>query len=158
MGKNLEHRPKDTPGLFQHMTAMVARPVSRTEMRANEKARLAAHKEWNRLRDNTVWDESVVLNWSDAWANARKEGQYIHKGRVFGICAEKGSELPTNDPRRKFKYRVVFQGNIVTNQQWEWAMFQDLGSSPASRQAGKNVDGYACFPEHVCQQSDAEQA
>ena len=49
MGKDLEHRPKDTPGLLQHMTAMVARPVSRTEMRANEKAMIAAQKEWKRL-------------------------------------------------------------------------------------------------------------
>lgn len=109
------------------------------------------------LWGKTVWYESVVLNWSDACADARKEGTH-HIGSVFGICVEKGSELPTNDPRRTFKYRVVFQGINVTNQQWEWAMCQDLGSSPASMQAGKNVDCYACFPGHVCQQSDTEQA
>ena len=74
IGQNLEHRPKDTPGLFQHMTAMVARPVSRTEMRANEKAMIAAQKEWQRLRGKQVWEEYVVLHWSDTCANARKEG------------------------------------------------------------------------------------
>lgn len=37
-------------------------------------------------------------------------------------------------------------------------MFQDLGSSPASMQAGKSVYCYACFPGHVCQQSGAEHA
>ena len=37
-------------------------------------------------------------------------------------------------------------------------MFQDIGSSLASMQAGKFVDSYACFPGHACQQSDAEQA
>lgn len=71
---------------------------------------------------------------------------------------EKGSELPTNDPRHNFKYRVVFQRNNVTSQTWEWEMFQDLGSSPARMQAGQNVDCYAGFPGHVCQQSGAAHA
>eukprot|EP00972_Heterocapsa_arctica_P062250 9176967-Heterocapsa_arctica.AAC.1 len=37
-------------------------------------------------------------------------------------------ELPAGHPKRKFKGRVVFQGNRVTNQNWEAAIFQDLGS------------------------------
>lgn len=66
----------------------------------------------------------------------------------------------TSDQRPKTQIQIPcrFQGNHVTNKKWEWAMFQDLGSSPASMQAGKNVDCDDCFPEHVCQQSDAEQA
>ena len=79
-------------------------------------------------------------------------------GRLFGICVEKGSELPETDPRRKYKYRVVFQGNRVVNQSWEAAIFQDLGSSPASMESGKAVDAYGCFQGHSCQQADAEQA
>lgn len=127
-------------------------------MSANTKAMKAAQNEWNRLRNKKVWGETVVRHWSDVCAEARKKHKEINVGRVFGICVEKGSELAADDPRRKFKYRVVFQGNNVTNQKWEWALFQDLESSPASMQAGKCVDSYACFPGHACQQSDAEQA
>jgi len=79
-------------------------------------------------------------------------------GRLFGICVLKGSELKENDPRRKYKYRVVFQGNNVINQNWEAAIFQDLGSAPASMEAGKVADCYGCLPGHATQQADAEQA
>ena len=84
-------------------------------------------------------------------------------GRLFGICVLKGAELPdTKDNwasgRKKYKYRVVFGGNRVVNQNWESAVFQNLGSAPASMEAGKAVDPYACFPGHHGQQADAEQA
>ena len=85
-------------------------------------------------------------------------------GRLFGIMVEKGSELPlydaqgNRDPRRKYKYRVVFQGNRVVNQNWEVAMFQNLGSSPATMEAGKVVDMFGCLPGHATEQADANQA
>jgi hypothetical protein len=46
----------------------------------------------------------------------------------------------------------------VVDQNWEVALFQDLGSCPATMEAGKAVDAYGCFPGHIVQQSDAEQA
>ena len=79
-------------------------------------------------------------------------------GRLFGIVVEKGAELPKDDPRRKFKGRVVFQGNRVVNQNFQAAMFQDLGSSPASIEAGKAVDCVGCLSGNSMQQADAEQA
>ena len=63
----------------------------------------------------------------------KKDPNYtIHMGRLFGICVQKGAELPPGDKRQKYKYRVVFQGNQVVTQNWEVAPFQDLGSSPAT--------------------------
>ena len=38
-------------------------------------------------------------------ARAKALGVTYHFGRVYGICAEKGSELPPGDPARKFKGR-----------------------------------------------------
>ena len=46
-------------------------------------------------------------------AEARRTGAKAHVGRICEICVEKGSELPYGDPGRKFKGRVVFQGNEV---------------------------------------------
>ena len=46
----------------------------------------------------------------------------------------------------------------MVTQNWETALFQDLGSSPASMKAGKAVDAYGCMAGHSAEQADAEQA
>ena len=61
----------------------------------------------------------------------------FHLGALFGICVEKGSELPDGDPRKKYKYRVVFQGNRVVDQNMDEAQFADLGSAPATVEAAR---------------------
>ncbi len=144
------HRPK-TP-------SWVARPVGKQEIASEPTAQAAIKKEWSNLRLRKVWDDSVVREWSDVMHDARRKGGITHLGRLFGICVEKGSELAVGDPRRKYKYRVVFQGNNVVDQNWEVALFQDLGSCPATMEAGKAVDAHGCFPGHIVQQSVAEQA
>jgi len=99
-----------------------------------------------------------VKEWSAVSAEARRHDKTVHIGRIFGICVEKSSELPKGDPRRKFKYRVVFQGSNVVTHNWEAAMFQDLGSNPSSIQSGQAADCYGCFAGHCTEQADAEQA
>ena len=98
------------------------------------------------------------MEWSEVARLARGGNRVIHLGRIAGIMVEKGSELAENDPNRKFKYRVVFLGNNVIDQNWEAAMFQDLGSAPASMEASKAADAYGSFPGNDVQQADAEQA
>ena len=61
----------------------------------------------------------------------------VHLDRIFEACYEKGSELPESDPRRKFKGRLVFQGNNVQDENSDHALFNELGSSPASMEASK---------------------
>jgi len=151
------HRVKAADGIFP-FPALVARPVSRQEVAKTPAAQAALQKEWDRLRAAGCWDESRVREWSDVAAYARKSGQTAHMGRVFALCVEKGSELPTNDPGRKFKGRVVFQGNNVRDQNWDAAMFQDLGSAPASMEASKAADAYGLFRGHTIEQADAVQA
>ena len=68
------------------------------------------------------------------------------------------SELPDGHPKNKFKGRVVFQGNRVLNQNWEAAMFQDLGSNPATMEASRAADFYGSCPDNETQIADAEQA
>ena len=76
----------------------------------------------------------------------------------MGLCCEKGSELDANDKGRKYKGRAVYQGNRVVNQNWEAALFQDLGSSPATLEASCAADAYGCCPGHETEIADAEQA
>ena len=90
-----------------------------------------------------MWDEKLVKNWADLAREARIDNRTIHMGRFFGIMVEKNHELSKDDEHRKFKYRVVFQGNNVCTQGFESAIFQDLGSSPASMEASKNIRTFA---------------
>ena len=71
---------------------------------------------------------------------------------------EKHSELPKDDKRRKFKGRGVLLGNQVKNQNFEAALFQDLGNSPASFESSRWADMYGCLPGHNVQLADAIQA
>ena len=138
-----EKRPITTFGL----PCAVARPVGKAEREREPEAQKAIRAEWLRLRNKKVWDEDSVREWSDVASEARRRKledptHNVHMGRLFGICVEKGSELPVGDSRRKYKYRVVFQGNRVITQNWEAALFQDMGSSPASMEAGKYAVSY----------------
>ena len=79
-------------------------------------------------------------------------------GQLFGICTEKGSELPDGDERNKYKYRVVFQGNRVVDQNMDEAQFQDVGSAPAAVEASRLCILKGLMPGNKIQQADAQQA
>ena len=85
-------------------------------------------------------------------------GVEVNFGYLFCICVEKNSELAPDNPKRKYKGRVVFQGNRVTNQNWEAAIFQDMGSNPATMDAGRAADCYGCVEGNSIEVADAEQA
>ena len=102
------------------------------------------------------WDEERVVEWRDVKRAAQLSGTTTHIGRIFAICVEKNSELEPE--KRKFKGRAVFGGDQVRDECGNWAMFQDLGSCPATMDAARAGDVYGCLPGHATEQSDAEQA
>jgi len=150
------------------LPAMVARPVGRKEVEREPKAQEARGVEWSRLWARGVWATAdTVEEWDNVIARAKRKGISIHIGHLFGICVEKGSELGTitdkdgrsvPDPRKKYKYRVVFQGNRVVDQDWQAAEFMNQGSAPASMEASRMADMISCFPGNSMQQADATQA
>jgi hypothetical protein len=115
-------------------------------------------KGWDAPRKAQCWDEAKVREWADVAREARAQNEKAHVGRIFEICIEKNSELAPKDPARKFKGRVVFQGNRVRDEHWNVALFQELGSSPATMEAGKACDAFGLVNGHDVQQADAEQA
>ena len=145
--------------------ACVARPVKPAEVRTNKRAQAAMQLEWDRLRaverpdgNRGCWDEGRVMEWRDVRRNARKQGKTVNVGLVFGIVVEKNFELDAGDPRRKYKGRAVFQGSNVRDQDGNWAIFQELGSNPATMEAARCADAYGLIEGHAVEQSDAEQA
>ena len=151
------HRDKMAPRVFP-FSAAVARPVGKQEILVTPAALEAMKKEWDRLVAQKVLDLSSVREWDDVAMEARDNGVNVQFGYIFGICVEKNSELKEGHPNRKFKGRVVFQGNRVVNQNWETALFQDLGSSPATLDAARAADAYGCFDGNEVEIADAVQA
>ena len=110
-------RVQSTPVLPHSI--LVARSVSRSEFINNDKAMEAYWKEWRNLEAKTVWRWETLVERDDVVNAAKLQPageQEVHFGYLFGIMVEKGSEFPEGDPRRYFKYRVVFQGNNVRDQ------------------------------------------
>ena len=148
------HRENNTvPGCHY---ALVARPVGRAEVLAKPAALLAMNHEWNRLRNKTVWDEDYPRDWYEVRREARDQGFDVHLGHLAGICVEKNSEMEIE--HRKYKGRVVFLGNSVVDQFHDEATFRDMGSTPATLEAAKAADFYGCFPGHVIETANGEQA
>ena len=154
------HRTKIPPGGLgsKLFNAMVSRPVGRAEIESNPKAKEAMLKEWKGLRDQEVFDFTMVREYDDVVAEAKKNKKEVHMARVHGICVEKNYQLSEDNPGRKFKGRGVLLGNQVKNQHWEAAFFQDLGNSPASFEASRWADFYGCLPGHAVKLADAIQA
>ena len=74
---------------------------------------------------------------------------------------ENNSELRAinpNDPNLKYKYRLVFAGNRVKDQNSDVAMLMDLGSSVATMAATKSCDAIACMKGYISMQADCTQA
>ena len=152
-----QHRNKLSRDLIP-LSALTRRQVPRKEMAGLPKALEAENAEWSRLRAKGAWDESVVREMSDVAAEARRKKTEVHFGYLFGFCVEKNVELPAGHPSRKLKYRVVFQGNRVKDQNFQDALFQDLGNAPATMDAARACDAYGCLPGHTSMLADAIQA
>ena len=112
------HRPR-IPDVEFPFPVAVARSVGKREVAENPQALEAVLKEWDKLRKAGAWDESNPREWSEVAAEARANGATAHVGRIFEICVEKNAELPAGHPNRKFKGRVVFQGNNVKDENWD---------------------------------------
>ena len=115
----------------RHVMALVARTVGRAEYRQNPKALAALATEWGKLRKAGVWRDEDVREWADVKEQARREGRDVHIGSLHELLVEKGSELPEGDEKRKFKGRVVFLGDQVKDREGNYALFEELSSSPA---------------------------
>ena len=152
-----EHREKLEDSTFPFNIA-VARTVNKRELASNNDARAAVQVEWDKLRRTKCWDKDNVRVWSEVAEEARRKGVTVHVGRIFEIVVEKGAELARGDPARKYKGRVVYQGNQVKDENYDNAIFADLSSAPSTIEAAKAVDAYGLFPGNGVEQSDAVQA
>ncbi len=89
---------------------------------------------------------------------AQQAGKTVHCGRIVEHCHEEGSELEIGDPERKMKGRSVLLGDKVRDQDFSWAEFCELGSSPPSIEAAKALDAMGSPPGYRVKTGDARGA
>ena len=66
--------------------------------------------------------------------------------------------MAENNTERKCKGWAVSLGYRVKDADGNFALFEELSSSPAAMSAGKLADVYGCFKGHVLETADGEQA
>ncbi len=106
-----------------------------------------------------AWDEGNTREASDVRHEARLKNLMVHLGRICELCHEKESELAGRDPGKKMKGRAVLLGDNVRDQDFNWAEFCELGSSPPSMEAAKALDAiWGSLPGYVVKTGDARGA
>ena len=141
-----------------HPPCCIARKLSKKEMTTDIKAKAALDAEWEQLRflkrphptpGVGAWDEGNVREAASIRLVAQAAGKAVHFSRIVEPCHEKGSELAVGDPNRKMKGRAVLLGDNVKDQDFSWAEFCELGSSPPSIEAAKALDAMGSMPGYL---------
>ena len=150
------HRPRRgvALGLF---TAMVTRIIPSASPEAKGEGCLKAlMKETTKLRSRTVWDESLV----EEWSTVRKSDPNATCGRVFSILGEKNAERHAPEGEREYKARIVFAGNAIQTASGvaPHELFQEVSSAPAAMASIRAVLAVSALRGWPTKARDAAQA
>ena len=141
LGGKQHHREKDAELLSEatfcsiaqllHAYSYVAKVLKPKEWRSIPEAVKVVQTEYDKLKQRGAWDTNRVREWKDVVAESvakRKidpEAKGPLRGMLFPICVVKHSEDPK---KRKYKGRVVFQGNNIRDEFGLQEFFLDQGS------------------------------
>ena len=139
-----------------HWYGMVTTVIKANEVQQIPAAKAAVQAEWDKLTKARCWILESVQEYETVRKNAIRDNRTAHFGRVFSLCGVKHSELPPE--KRKYKGRIVFQGNNVKDELGYAAVFTDQGSSASFLAASKLLDVVSMLPGCDGGQSDAPQA
>ncbi len=126
----------------------------------------AVNEEYAKLRKRGAWNENGVMEWSAAVAASeiqrKREGrEHVPSwlgplvGAVFTLRGIKNHGIAN---LRRYKGRVVFQGNYVVDEFGAQTFVPDQGSGAPFMTASRLLDAIALLPGCSGQQSDAPQA
>eukprot|EP00959_Pyramimonas_sp_CCMP1952_P277678 5804369-Pyramimonas_sp.AAC.1 len=107
--------------------AFVTRNLSKKEVAAEPRAQEALQKEYERLEKKQTWMLETVAEKADIESQAIRTGTEVHFFNILELSSVKHAELPPN--LRKFKGRVVVQGNAGKDETELAAIFADAASS-----------------------------
>ena len=113
-------------------------------------------KETTKLRSRTVWDESLV----EEWSAVRKQDPNASCRRVFTILGEKNAERHAPEGEREYKARVVFAGIAIQTASGvaPLELFQEVSSAPAAMTSIRAVLAASALRGWPAKARDAAQA
>ena len=132
-------------GFGSKFWALVAKDIPRVQAKTTPRALEAFEDEWGKLRVKRAWLEDQVMKRWGVNRKATEVGVDANFGRLHDLCVEKHSELP-DEADRKYKGRVVFGGNNITQQDGLQVLFNEGGSSDSFISAPKALDGVLLLP------------
>ena len=120
---------------------------SSTKLKLTEllKQKMPWIKSGTKLVDKSCWLHEKAREYRDVAAEAIRKGIKTHFGGTFEMCSIKGDELPEGHPDRKWKGRSVCQGNRVSDERDEHAIFAELVPAPLRWRPQESLMAYGCI-------------
>ena len=126
--------------------ACIARRVYQKEISEKPKAQEALQKERTRLEAIPVWDLNNPVSWAEVSAEARRNNKKAYIGDIMPLVYQKHAELEGESPLKTYKGRIVYRGDAIKDEFFEWALFGEVASSPSSMAASKIADFWGSLP------------
>ena len=117
------------------------------------KAREALDTEWDKLERKKAWDVTRVAPRAKVIRDAKARGVSVHFGSLMDLCHLKNSQM--GEEFWSYKGRIVFRGDIVKDEDGQFAVFTEQGASASNLAAAKFVDAIARMPGNDGEDSDA---
>jgi len=86
----------------------------------DEKGINAYWNEWKNLEQKKVWRWETLTEWDDVVKHYNSINEEVHFGYLFGFMVIKGDEFPEDDPRRRYKYRIVSRETTLKTKIGKW--------------------------------------
>ena len=141
-------------GLFTTIVTRIT-PTSSPEAQG-EGCLKALLNQTTKLLSRTVWDESLV----EEWSAVRKQDPTASCGRVFSILGQKNAERHAPEGEREHKARIVFAGNAIQTASGvaPHELFQEVSSAPAAMASIRAVLAVSALRGWPTKARDAAQA
>ena len=113
--------------------AMVTLALSPSDPRSrSERAKAAVEKELDNLRAQPTWDEQHPIEMDEA----KERFPDAHYASIFPLTGIKNYE-DADEAKHIFKGRIVLGGHNIKNSVGDYALFQDVGSTPSTMTAAR---------------------
>jgi len=114
-----------TKGVTEEFLAMIHQEIPLDKAMRIPDARKAVNREWDKLDDIKAWDFGSVASKWKVKKRAKDEKKVIHFGTVRALCHKKNAQIASEF--WSYKGRVVFRGDIVKDQDGNWAVWNEQG-------------------------------
>ena len=113
--------------------AMVTLALSPSDPRSRSfQAKAAVQKELDNLRAQRTWDEDHPIEMDEA----KQQFPDAHYASIFPLTGIKNYE-DADESQHQYKGRIVLGGHNIKNSVGDYALFQDVGSTPSTMTAAR---------------------